>query len=123
MSNAVKPLPWSGPTGGGKSTTVNLLCRFYEPSQGVIGLAVMIIQITRLHAIQSRIGIVLQTPHLFSGSIRENIRYGCLDATDSEVEEAAKVGWRARIHPPLSARATMNRSAKAVTCFRWVKNN
>jgi ATP-binding cassette subfamily B protein len=44
-----------------------------------------------LHAIQSRIGVVLQTPHLFSGTIRENIRYGCLDATDEEVEEAARL--------------------------------
>ena len=44
-----------------------------------------------LHAIQSRIGVVLQTPHLFSGSIRENLRYGRLDATDEEIEEAAKV--------------------------------
>ena len=44
-----------------------------------------------LHAIQSRIGIVLQTPHLFSGTVRENIRYGRLDATDAEIEEAARL--------------------------------
>jgi ATP-binding cassette subfamily B protein len=44
-----------------------------------------------LHAIQSRIGIVLQTPHLFSGTIQENIRYGRLDATDEEIEEAARI--------------------------------
>ena len=44
-----------------------------------------------LHSIQSRIGVVLQTPHLFSGTVRENIRYGKLEATDAEVEQAAKV--------------------------------
>ena len=48
-----------------------------------------------LHAIQSRIGIVLQTPHLFSGTIRENIRYGRLDATDEEVEAGRPAGRRA----------------------------
>jgi ATP-binding cassette, subfamily B, bacterial len=80
-----------GPTGGGKSTIVNLLCRFYEPCSGVIRIQGRDYTDYTLQSIQSRIGIVLQTPHLFSGSVRENIRYGRLDATDSEVEEAAKV--------------------------------
>jgi ATP-binding cassette subfamily B protein len=80
-----------GPTGGGKSTIVNLLCRFYEPRLGRIKIAGTDYTQYSLHAIQSRIGMVLQTPHLFSGSIRENIRYGRLDATDPEVEEAAKL--------------------------------
>lgn len=78
-----------GPTGGGKSTIVNLLCRFYEPTKGVIRIAGRDYTQLSLHAIQSRIGIVLQTPHLFSGTIRENIRYGRLTASDEEVEEAA----------------------------------
>lgn len=77
-----------GPTGGGKSTIVNLLCRFYEPKQGVIRIGGMDYTRFSLHAIQSRIGVVLQTPHLFSGTIRENIRYGKLGATDEEVEQA-----------------------------------
>ena len=78
-----------GPTGGGKSTIVNLLCRFYEPTRGIIRIGdVDYTQFTQ-QAIQSRIGVVLQTPHLFSGSIRENIRYGRLDATDDEIEQAA----------------------------------
>jgi ATP-binding cassette, subfamily B, bacterial len=80
-----------GPTGGGKSTIVNLLCRFFEPRRGVIRIAGRDYTELSLHAIQSRVGIVLQTPHLFSGSIRENIRYGRLHATDVEIEEAARL--------------------------------
>jgi len=79
-----------GPTGGGKSTIVNLICRFYEPTEGVIRIAGTDYTEMSQHAIQSRIGMVLQTPHLFSGTIRENLRYGRLDATDEEVEAAAK---------------------------------
>jgi ATP-binding cassette subfamily B protein len=79
-----------GPTGGGKTTIVNLLCRFYEPKNGVIRIGGVDYTDLTMHDIQSRIGIVLQTPHLFSGTIRENIRYGKLDATDEEIESAAK---------------------------------
>ena len=80
-----------GPTGGGKSTIVNLLCRFYEPTSGAIRIGGRDYTGLTQHAIQSRIGMVLQTPHLFSGTIRDNIRYGRLDATDEEVEEAARI--------------------------------
>jgi ATP-binding cassette subfamily B protein len=80
-----------GPTGGGKTTIVNLLCRFYEPMNGVIRINGRDYTGYTMHSIHSRIGIVLQTPHLFSGSIRENIRYGRLGATDTDVEEAAKI--------------------------------
>ena len=80
-----------GPTGGGKSTIVNLICRFYEPTGGTIRIGGRDYTGLSLHAIQSRIGVVLQTPHLFSGTVRENIRYGRLDATDEEVEAAAKL--------------------------------
>jgi ATP-binding cassette, subfamily B, bacterial len=80
-----------GPTGGGKSTIVNLLCRFYEPRQGSIFIGGKDYTQFSLQAIQSRIGVVLQTPHLFSGSIRENIRYGRLDSTDQEIEEATRL--------------------------------
>jgi len=79
-----------GPTGGGKTTIVNLLCRFYEPKNGFIRIGGVDYTDLTMHDIQSRIGIVLQTPHLFSGTIRENIRYGKLDATDEEIESAAK---------------------------------
>ncbi len=80
-----------GPTGGGKSTIVNLLCRFFEPTQGKISIGKDDYKKYTLQSIQSRIGVVLQTPHLFSGNIRENIRYGRLSATDEEVESAAKL--------------------------------
>jgi ATP-binding cassette subfamily B protein len=80
-----------GPTGGGKTTIINLLCRFYEPKVGKITITGTDYTKFSLHSIQSRLGIVLQTPHLFSGSIRQNIRYGRLDATDDEIEEAARL--------------------------------
>lgn len=78
-----------GPTGGGKTTLVNLLCRFYEPVSGTIYIGPHDYTTLSQHAIQSRIGIVLQTPHLFSGTIRDNIRYGKLDATEEEIIQAA----------------------------------
>ncbi|MBN1581610.1 MAG: ABC transporter ATP-binding protein [Anaerolineae bacterium] len=84
-----------GETGGGKSTIVNLICRFYEPTSGEIRINGRDYTELTQNAIQSRIGMVLQTPHLFSGSLRDNIRYGRLDATDQEVEEAARL---ARAH-------------------------
>jgi ATP-binding cassette subfamily B protein len=80
-----------GPTGGGKSTIVNLLSRFYEPKAGVIRINGRDYTEYTLHAIHARLGVVLQTPHLFSGTIRENIRYGRLEATDAEIEEAARL--------------------------------
>jgi ATP-binding cassette subfamily B protein len=78
-----------GPTGGGKSTIVNLLCRFYEPCEGSIRINGHDYTDYTLHSIQNKIGCVLQTPHLFSGSVQENIRYGRLEASDADVEEAA----------------------------------
>ena len=80
-----------GPTGAGKSTVVNLICRFYEPQAGTIRIAGHDLQDLTLHTLQSRIGMVLQTPHLFSGTIKENLRYGRLAATDEEILEAAKL--------------------------------
>jgi ATP-binding cassette subfamily B protein len=80
-----------GPTGAGKSTIVNLVCRFYEPRRGKILFNGRDYRELTMHAIQSRIGMVLQTPHLFSGSVRDNLRYGRLDATDAEIEAAARM--------------------------------
>jgi ATP-binding cassette, subfamily B, bacterial len=80
-----------GPTGGGKTTIVNLLCRFYEPKRGLIRFNGRDYTEFTLHGIQSRVGIVLQTPHLFSGTVRENIRYGCLSASDADVVNASKL--------------------------------
>ncbi len=80
-----------GATGSGKSTIVNLLCRFYEPQNGrILFNGSDYTQMTQ-YAVQSRIGMVLQTPHLFSGTVRENLRYGHLDASDEEITAAAKL--------------------------------
>ena len=80
-----------GPTGGGKTTIINLLCRFYEPVQGRILINGRDYTEIHLRSIQSRIGVVLQTPHLFSGTVRENLRYGRIDATDGEIEDATRL--------------------------------
>jgi ATP-binding cassette subfamily B protein len=80
-----------GPTGGGKTTIVNLLCRFYEPKAGVIRINGQDYTNYTMQSIHSRVGIVLQTPHLFSGTIRENINYGRLEASDEEIEESARI--------------------------------
>jgi ATP-binding cassette subfamily B protein len=80
-----------GPTGGGKSTIVSLVARFYEPTGGAIRVNGVDYRTRSLHWLQSNLGVVLQTPHLFSGTVRENIRYGRLDATDAEVEAAARL--------------------------------
>jgi ATP-binding cassette subfamily B protein len=80
-----------GPTGGGKTTIVNLLCRFFEPKDGEIYIGGRNYEDYSLSLIQSRIGVVLQTPHLFSGTISDNIRYGKLDATDEEIGAAAQL--------------------------------
>lgn len=79
-----------GASGGGKSTIVNLAARFYEPTGGQILVNGRDLRERGLAWYQSNLGIVLQGPHLFSGSVRENIRYGRLDATDEEIEAAAR---------------------------------
>lgn len=79
-----------GETGAGKSTLVNLACRFFEPTQGQILIDGRDYRERSQLWLHSNIGYVLQSPHLFSGSVRENIRYGRLDATDAEIEAAAR---------------------------------
>lgn len=80
-----------GPTGAGKSTVVNLLCRFYEPSAGRILIDSTDYRERSQLWLESHLGYVLQEPHLFSGTIMENIRYSRLDATDEEVMQAARL--------------------------------
>ena len=80
-----------GHTGSGKSTLVNLICRFYEPTKGEILIDGVDYRTRSIGWLHSNIGYVLQTPQLFSGTIKENIRYGKLDATDEEIIEAAKI--------------------------------
>ena len=79
-----------GETGAGKSTLVNLACRFFEPTEGTILIDGRDYRERSQLWLHSNIGYVLQNPHLFSGTIKENIRYGRLDATDAEIEAAAK---------------------------------
>ncbi len=80
-----------GSTGGGKTTIVSLLCRFYEPTAGRVLFDGIDYRDRSLAWLRSQLGVVLQTPHVFSGTIGDNIRYGRLDATDEEVEQAAHV--------------------------------
>ncbi|MBS5042040.1 MAG: ABC transporter ATP-binding protein [Erysipelotrichaceae bacterium] len=80
-----------GETGSGKSTIVNLLCRFYEPCRGKIIMDGRDLRDRSVGWLHSHIGYVLQTPNLFSGTIRDNIRYGRADATDEEVEHVARL--------------------------------
>ncbi|MFV0401458.1 MAG: ABC transporter ATP-binding protein [Oscillospiraceae bacterium] len=80
-----------GETGAGKSTLVNLVCRFFEPTSGKILIDGRDYRERSQLWLHSNIGYVLQSPHLFSGSIRDNIRYGRLDATDEEIMEAARL--------------------------------
>ena len=84
-----------GATGGGKSTIVALASRFYDPVQGRITIDGVDLRDRPLAWFAARVGIVPQVAHLTAGSVRENIRYGRLDATDAEVEDAAR---RVRAH-------------------------
>ena len=80
-----------GETGAGKSTIVNLVCRFYEPTAGTIYIDGKDYRTRSQLWLQSSLGYVLQSPHLFSGTIADNIRYGRPDATMDEVRHAAQL--------------------------------
>jgi ATP-binding cassette subfamily B protein len=80
-----------GETGAGKSTIVNLISRFYEPTSGTIKIDGKDYKERSVAWLHSYLGYVLQTPHLFSGTIKENIRYGNLNASDEQVYEAARI--------------------------------
>lgn len=84
-----------GSSGSGKSTIINLLMRFYEPSTGAVSFDGVNIHTTSLSSLRSQIGIVFQDNFLFNTSIRENIRMGKPDASDQEIEDAARA---AEIH-------------------------
>lgn len=80
-----------GPTGAGKTTLIQLLCRFYDAESGRIMIDGHDSRAIKRESLRSHMAFVLQDPFLFEGTIRENIRYGRLDATDAEVEQAAKL--------------------------------
>ncbi|WP_225442470.1 ABC transporter ATP-binding protein [Paenibacillus lycopersici] len=78
-----------GHTGSGKSTIMNLLCRFYDPVEGAVKVDGIDIRNVSLESLRSQVGVVLQDTFIFSGTIRDNIRFGRLDATDDEIVKAA----------------------------------
>lgn len=82
-----------GSTGAGKTTVTNLLSRFYDIEEGTITVDGIPIEHIRRDTLRKNIAMVLQDTHLFTGTVRENIRYGRLDATDEEVEQAAKIAY------------------------------
>ncbi|MEZ4684013.1 MAG: ABC transporter ATP-binding protein [Caldilineaceae bacterium] len=79
-----------GPTGAGKTTIINLLNRFYEVDSGTITIDGVDVRSVTQDSLRQQIGVVLQDNFLFSGTVADNIRYGRLDATDEEIEAAAK---------------------------------
>lgn len=79
-----------GPTGAGKTTIVNLISRFYDVTGGSVRIDGMDVRDVTLHSLRAQMGIMTQDNFLFSGTIRENIRYGKLDATEEEIVAAAK---------------------------------
>jgi ATP-binding cassette, subfamily B, multidrug efflux pump len=79
-----------GPTGAGKSTLVSLVPRFYDATSGAVTIDGYNVLHVTLTSLRRQLGYMLQDTYLFSGSVADNIRYGCLDASDEEVEEAAK---------------------------------
>jgi ATP-binding cassette, subfamily B, bacterial len=80
-----------GETGSGKSTIVNLACRFYEPTQGRILIDGVDYRKRPIQWLHSNLGYVLQSPHLFSGTVLDNIRYGCLEASEEDVQRASEL--------------------------------
>ncbi len=79
-----------GPTGAGKTTIVNLISRFYEVTDGAVRIDGQDVREVTIESLRRQMGIMTQDNFLFSGTIRENIRYGRLDATDEEIEAAAR---------------------------------
>jgi ATP-binding cassette, subfamily B, bacterial MsbA len=82
-----------GPSGGGKSTVVGLLTRFYDPQQGRILIDGQDIRMVTMDSLRRNIALVDQETYLFNDSIRDNIRYGCPDASNAAVEEAARLAY------------------------------
>lgn len=87
---AGETIAFVGPTGAGKTTIVNLISRFYEATKGTIRIDEYPLQSVSIQSLRKQMGIMTQDNFLFSGTIKDNIRYGRLEATDEEIIEAAK---------------------------------
>ena len=87
-----------GKTGAGKSTLVKLVSRFHDPTSGRVLVDGYDLRQVTQHSLRSQMGIVLQDPFLFSGSVAENIRFGRLEATDAEVSGCRGGSRRTRFH-------------------------
>ena len=85
-----KTIALVGPTGAGKTTIVSLLSRFYDVSEGSVTIDGHDVRDVTLESLRRQMGVMLQDTFIFSGNVRDNIRYGKLDATDEEIEAAAK---------------------------------
>ena len=85
-----KTIALVGPTGAGKTTIINLLSRFYDVAEGSVTIDGHDVRSVTLESLRRQMGVMLQDTFIFSGNVRENIRYGKLDATDEEIEAAAK---------------------------------
>lgn len=79
-----------GPTGAGKTTVINLLTRFYDVTEGSVKIDGLDVRDVTLHSLRQEVGVLMQDPFIFRGTVMENIRYGRMDATDEECIEAAK---------------------------------
>lgn len=93
MAKAGETIAIVGPTGSGKTTIIQLLTRFYDATGGRILLDGEPIEQYKMTNVRDHVGVVLQDTYLFSGTVRENIRFGKLNATDEEVEHAAKIAY------------------------------
>jgi ATP-binding cassette subfamily B protein len=89
--NAGESIALVGETGGGKSTIINLIGRFYEPTGGIIKIDNFDYMTKTIKSLRNQLGVVLQTPHLFSGTIKDNINYGKENATDKEIVNSLKM--------------------------------
>ena len=86
-----KTIALVGPTGAGKTTIINLLSRFYDVAEGSVTIDGHDVRSVTLESLRRQMGVMLQDTFIFSGNVRENIRYGKLDATDEQVRAAAKL--------------------------------